>query len=182
MFAEHDPEFDRIGGGARARPGPERLRAQQPRQPRRWRRLWRRRARAACRNSTRPSATAFSSTLIRPISRRQPRRRSTSRRRGSISTTNTASPSRATPTSAARANTISRSARAAPRRCTTISPPRASPPSRMRTISYGKERPVAVCDDISCWSQNRRAVTVLNGAPEQLSAALRAGARACDTT
>ncbi len=37
--------------------------------------------------------------------------------------------------------------------------------SRMRTISYGKERPVATCDDISCWSQNRRAVTVLNGAP-----------------
>ena len=36
--------------------------------------------------------------------------------------------------------------------------------SRMHTISYGKERPVAVCDDISCWSQNRRAVTVL-GAP-----------------
>jgi peptidoglycan-associated lipoprotein len=33
--------------------------------------------------------------------------------------------------------------------------------SRMRTISYGKERPVAVCNDISCWSQNRRAVTVL---------------------
>jgi peptidoglycan-associated lipoprotein len=33
---------------------------------------------------------------------------------------------------------------------------------RMRTISYGKERPVAVCNDISCWSQNRRAVTVLN--------------------
>jgi peptidoglycan-associated lipoprotein len=35
-------------------------------------------------------------------------------------------------------------------------------PNRMRTISYGKERPVAVCNDISCWSQNRRAVTVLN--------------------
>jgi len=34
-------------------------------------------------------------------------------------------------------------------------------PARMRTISYGKERPVAVCNDISCWSQNRRAVTVL---------------------
>jgi len=34
--------------------------------------------------------------------------------------------------------------------------------SRMRTISYGKERPVAVCDDISCWSQNRRVVTVLD--------------------
>jgi peptidoglycan-associated lipoprotein len=37
--------------------------------------------------------------------------------------------------------------------------------SRMKTISYGKERPVAVCNDISCWSQNRRAVTVLAGAP-----------------
>jgi peptidoglycan-associated lipoprotein len=34
--------------------------------------------------------------------------------------------------------------------------------ARMHTISYGKERPVAVCNDISCWSQNRRAVTVLN--------------------
>ncbi|GGE39133.1 outer membrane lipoprotein Omp16 [Agaricicola taiwanensis] len=37
-------------------------------------------------------------------------------------------------------------------------------PGRLRTISYGKERPVAVCDDISCWSQNRRGVTVLGGA------------------
>jgi peptidoglycan-associated lipoprotein len=36
-------------------------------------------------------------------------------------------------------------------------------PARIRTISYGKERPVAVCDNISCWSQNRRAVTVLGG-------------------
>ena len=35
--------------------------------------------------------------------------------------------------------------------------------SRMRTVSYGKERPVAVCNDISCWSQNRRAVSVLDG-------------------
>ena len=34
--------------------------------------------------------------------------------------------------------------------------------SRMSTISYGKERPVATCDDISCWSQNRRVVTALN--------------------
>jgi peptidoglycan-associated lipoprotein len=33
--------------------------------------------------------------------------------------------------------------------------------ARIKTISYGKERPVATCDDISCWSQNRRAVTVL---------------------
>ncbi|MEW5420396.1 peptidoglycan-associated lipoprotein Pal [Amorphus sp. 3PC139-8] len=37
-------------------------------------------------------------------------------------------------------------------------------PNRIRTISYGKERPVAVCDNESCWSQNRRAVTVLNNA------------------
>jgi peptidoglycan-associated lipoprotein len=36
--------------------------------------------------------------------------------------------------------------------------------NRIRTISFGKERPVAVCDDISCWSQNRRSVTVLGGA------------------
>jgi peptidoglycan-associated lipoprotein len=36
--------------------------------------------------------------------------------------------------------------------------------NRMRTVSFGKERPVAVCDDISCWSQNRRAVTLLDGA------------------
>jgi peptidoglycan-associated lipoprotein len=36
--------------------------------------------------------------------------------------------------------------------------------NRLSTISYGKERPVAVCDDISCWSQNRRAVTVVNNA------------------
>ena len=35
---------------------------------------------------------------------------------------------------------------------------------RMKTLSFGKERPVAVCNDISCWSQNRRAVTVLNNA------------------
>jgi peptidoglycan-associated lipoprotein len=38
------------------------------------------------------------------------------------------------------------------------------PHARMRTISFGKERPVAVCDDISCWSQNRRVQTILGGA------------------
>ncbi len=38
--------------------------------------------------------------------------------------------------------------------------------NRIQTISYGKEKPVAVCDDISCWSQNRRAVTVLRGATQ----------------
>jgi peptidoglycan-associated lipoprotein len=36
--------------------------------------------------------------------------------------------------------------------------------TRLRTISYGKERPVAVCDADTCWNQNRRSVTVLNGA------------------
>jgi len=38
-------------------------------------------------------------------------------------------------------------------------------PGRVSTISYGKERPVALCDAESCWSQNRRAVTaVVSGA------------------
>jgi peptidoglycan-associated lipoprotein len=41
---------------------------------------------------------------------------------------------------------------------------RGVPANNLRTVSYGKERPVAVCNDISCWSQNRRAVTVLGGA------------------
>ena len=36
--------------------------------------------------------------------------------------------------------------------------------ARMRSTSYGKEKPVAVCDNISCWSQNRRARTALAGA------------------
>jgi len=38
---------------------------------------------------------------------------------------------------------------------------RGIPQARLSTVSYGKERPVAICNDISCWSQNRRAVTVL---------------------
>jgi peptidoglycan-associated lipoprotein len=33
---------------------------------------------------------------------------------------------------------------------------------RMRTISYGKERPIATCDEPVCWNQNRRAHTELN--------------------
>lgn len=36
------------------------------------------------------------------------------------------------------------------------------PANRLRTISYGKERPVALCSDESCYSQNRRAVTVIS--------------------
>lgn len=34
--------------------------------------------------------------------------------------------------------------------------------SHMQTVSYGKERPIAICSDESCYSQNRRAVTVLS--------------------
>ncbi len=33
-------------------------------------------------------------------------------------------------------------------------------PSRISTISYGKERPIAMGSDESAWAQNRRAVTV----------------------
>ena len=52
----------------------------------------------------------------------------------------TPSPSKATPTSAAPANTTSRSAPAAPRRCATISRRAASSPTACAPISYGKER------------------------------------------
>jgi peptidoglycan-associated lipoprotein len=33
---------------------------------------------------------------------------------------------------------------------------------RMRTVSYGKERPIEVCSTEDCYSRNRRAVTVLS--------------------
>jgi peptidoglycan-associated lipoprotein len=33
--------------------------------------------------------------------------------------------------------------------------------ARLRTVSYGKERPIEVCSEESCYRQNRRAVTVL---------------------
>lgn len=35
-------------------------------------------------------------------------------------------------------------------------------PTRLKTVSYGKERPLAICSDEACYSQNRRAVTVLS--------------------
>ena len=35
-------------------------------------------------------------------------------------------------------------------------------PNRMRTVSYGKERPIEVCSTEDCYSRNRRAVTVLS--------------------
>jgi len=35
------------------------------------------------------------------------------------------------------------------------------PAGRLRTVTYGKERPVAICSEESCYAENRRAVTVL---------------------
>ena len=35
------------------------------------------------------------------------------------------------------------------------------PGTRLRTISYGKERPIEICSQESCYQQNRRAVTVI---------------------
>ncbi|MCK0120164.1 peptidoglycan-associated lipoprotein Pal [Loktanella sp. F6476L] len=35
------------------------------------------------------------------------------------------------------------------------------PSTRLRVISYGKERPIEVCASEACYSQNRRAVTVI---------------------
>lgn len=32
---------------------------------------------------------------------------------------------------------------------------------RLQTISYGKERPVSLCSEESCWSKNRRAVATI---------------------
>ncbi|ROT98950.1 peptidoglycan-associated lipoprotein Pal [Histidinibacterium lentulum] len=35
------------------------------------------------------------------------------------------------------------------------------PAGRLQTVTFGKERPIAVCSDESCYRQNRRAVTVI---------------------
>ena len=37
--------------------------------------------------------------------------------------------------------------------------------NQLRTVSYGKERPIALGSDEQAWSQNRRAVTVVTGVP-----------------
>jgi len=39
---------------------------------------------------------------------------------------------------------------------------RGVPASRLQTVSYGKERPLAICSDETCYNQNRRAVTVIS--------------------
>ena len=35
-------------------------------------------------------------------------------------------------------------------------------PARIRTVPYGKERPLEICSQEACYAKNRRAVTVLN--------------------
>jgi peptidoglycan-associated lipoprotein len=47
-------------------------------------------------------------------------------------------------------------------------------PARVRVVAYGKERRVATCNDMSCWSQNRRVVTVLDTGPMEPVVASRA--------
>lgn len=37
--------------------------------------------------------------------------------------------------------------------------------NRLRVVSYGKERPLEICSDESCYAQNRRAVTVISVVP-----------------
>lgn len=39
---------------------------------------------------------------------------------------------------------------------------RGVPATRLQTTSFGKERPIEVCSNESCYSKNRRAVTVLS--------------------
>lgn len=34
-------------------------------------------------------------------------------------------------------------------------------PNRLRTVSYGKERPLEICSEETCYAKNRRAVTVV---------------------
>lgn len=38
-------------------------------------------------------------------------------------------------------------------------------PNRMKVISYGKERPLEICSEESCYAKNRRAVTVISVVP-----------------
>lgn len=41
---------------------------------------------------------------------------------------------------------------------------RGIPSGRLKTVSFGKERPVEICSDEACYSKNRRSVTVLASA------------------
>jgi peptidoglycan-associated lipoprotein len=49
-------------------------------------------------------------------------------------------------------------------------------PARVRTVFFGREKRVATCNDMSCWSQNRRVVTVLDtGPPPPVASRARPG-------
>ena len=48
-------------------------------------------------------------------------------------------------------------------------------PPRIRVVFFGREKRVATCNDMSCWSQNRRVVTVLDTGPMPPPVASRGG-------
>ena len=37
------------------------------------------------------------------------------------------------------------------------------PESNLSVVTYGKERPLRICSEESCWSKNRRAITIIEG-------------------
>ncbi|MCL4105157.1 UNVERIFIED_CONTAM: hypothetical protein GTU68_018864 [Idotea baltica] len=41
---------------------------------------------------------------------------------------------------------------------------RGVPSNRLRTVTFGKERPIEICSEETCYAQNRRAVTILSTA------------------
>ena len=65
--------------------------------------------------------------------------------------------SKATPTSAAAANTTSRSARSAPRRSPKSLALLGAHDAQLEAVSFGKERPAAQGSDEAAWAKNRRA-------------------------
>ncbi len=42
---------------------------------------------------------------------------------------------------------------------------RGVPSNRLKVVSYGKERPIEICSEESCYAKNRRAVTVVSVVP-----------------
>ena len=115
----------------------------------------RRGAQRPARRRTSPSmsATASSSTPIPRRSAPTRRRRCPSRRSGSTSTATTriTVEGHADERGTREYNLALGARRAAATRDFLIA--RGVAAQRLKTISYGKERPVAVCDDISCWSR-----------------------------
>ena len=47
------------------------------------------------------------------------------------------------------------------------------PENRIETVSYGKERPIAICSEERCYEQNRRAVTVITVGYDESEEVLR---------